>query len=220
MISKRLKEIGEYVENNAYILDVGCDHALLDIYLVKEKNVLAIASDINPKPLEIALKNIKKYHLESKIKIENCDGLENINNKVDTVILSGLGTTTIINIIKKSYLKISNVKHFIIESNNDYYLLRKSMVDLGFIINKEKMIIDKNKYYLIIDFIFGKDKYSKKELKYGKYIKLDKVYINYLKNEIIKKKNILKNLKLKHLLKRIEINKEIKEMKNIINNKK
>ena len=37
-INDRLKKIGDLVDANSLCLDIGCDHALLDIYLVKEKN--------------------------------------------------------------------------------------------------------------------------------------------------------------------------------------
>ena len=36
-INERLKRVASYVDDNSYIIDVGCDHALLDIYLVKTK---------------------------------------------------------------------------------------------------------------------------------------------------------------------------------------
>ena len=42
-INSRLKKIGDLVEANSFCLDVGCDHALLDIYLVKKK----VSSDDN-----------------------------------------------------------------------------------------------------------------------------------------------------------------------------
>lgn len=46
-INDRLKKIGDLVEANSFCLDIGCDHAFLDIYLVKKnKNIKAIASDI------------------------------------------------------------------------------------------------------------------------------------------------------------------------------
>ena len=35
-INARLKKIGDLVEANSFCLDVGCDHAFLDIYLVKQ----------------------------------------------------------------------------------------------------------------------------------------------------------------------------------------
>ena len=58
-INDRLKLIGDLVKANSFCLDVGCDHALLDIYLVKRnKNIKAIASDVAEGPLDIAKNNI------------------------------------------------------------------------------------------------------------------------------------------------------------------
>ena len=75
-ISKRLKVIGDLVPDNSFILDIGCDHALLSIYAVtKNKSVKAIASDINEGPLKTAKSNIKKYDVEDKIKLKQEDGL-------------------------------------------------------------------------------------------------------------------------------------------------
>ena len=43
-INDRLKHIGDLVEANSFCLDIGCDHAFLDIYLVKQnKNIKAIS---------------------------------------------------------------------------------------------------------------------------------------------------------------------------------
>ena len=56
-INNRLKMIGDLVQANSFCLDVGCDHALLDIYLVhRNKNIKAVASDIAEGPLEQAKK--------------------------------------------------------------------------------------------------------------------------------------------------------------------
>lgn len=217
MISKRLKKIASFVDDGAYILDVGCDHALLDVYLAKYKNAKCIASDINKKPLEAAFRNVKLYGLEDKIKVSLSDGLNLITSDIDTVVISGLGSNTIIDIIRKDLDKIKNVKHFIISSNNDYYYLRKNMNDLGFIINKEEMIYDK-KYYLIIDFIYGNKKYSDFDLKYGPILKesCNSIYKDYLLDLKNKKLNILKSLRFKHLFKIFNIKKEIREIDKIL----
>ena len=52
-INNRLKQIGDLVEANSFCLDVGCDHALLDIYLVKKnKNILKEARRKSTSPIE------------------------------------------------------------------------------------------------------------------------------------------------------------------------
>ena len=61
MISLKLKAIAFFIDKNDRVVDVGCDHAYLDIYLVKNglcKNI--IASDINENALNIAKNNIQK----------------------------------------------------------------------------------------------------------------------------------------------------------------
>ena len=47
-ISKRLEAMSSLVSNNSKVIDVGCDHGLLDIYLYQQNiSTKIIASDIN-----------------------------------------------------------------------------------------------------------------------------------------------------------------------------
>ena len=66
-LSSRLEAVATLVDINARVIDVGCDHAYLDIYLTMNNGNKCIATDINKNALEIAKKNIKKYNLEKKI---------------------------------------------------------------------------------------------------------------------------------------------------------
>lgn len=214
-ISERLRVISDFIPDNSFILDIGCDHALLDIYTVlNKKNIKSIASDINEGPLKGAKENIKKYNLENEIHLVLGDGFSSYKKGVDTVILSGLGSTTIIDILQKGKDCLDSVDRLIISSNNDYYYLRKSICDLGFYIKDEKIVYEKDKYYPIIVFLKGKEKYSDFELKYGPVLlkEKNKTYKNYLKFQRKKLMKIYKELKLKHVLKKIKIKKEIKRI--------
>ena len=58
-LSKRLSAIASFVLNNAVIADIGCDHALLDIYLSKNNIIKkSFAIDITKGALNQADKNI------------------------------------------------------------------------------------------------------------------------------------------------------------------
>ena len=60
-LSKRLSIVASLIDSKR-IIDVGCDHALLDIYLAQEnKDIKIIVSDINENALNNAKENIKKY---------------------------------------------------------------------------------------------------------------------------------------------------------------
>lgn len=209
-ISKRLRAIGDLIEDNSFILDVGCDHALLDIYVVSnKKNVKAIASDINEGPLKGARDNIRKYDLEDKIVLSNSDGLESYQEGVDVIILSGLGSTTIIDILIGGKDILDNIDEIIISSNNDYDYLRKNLGILGFTVDKELIVKDRNKYYQVIKFKKGILNYNKYELKYGK-ISSDSTYIEYLNFNRKKLLEIYKLLGFNHFFSRIKIGKEIR----------
>ncbi len=214
-ISKRLRAIGDLVSNNSFILDVGCDHALLDIYVVKTKeNVKAIASDINDGPLKGARYNVEKYNLLDRISLKKANGLDSFEDGVDTVILSGLGSNTIISIIENGLDKIGFCK-VIVSSNNDYYYLRKSMFKFGYVSTFERVIKDKNKFYPIIVFEKGNSKYIKYEFKYGKYMN-DSVYREYLIWNREKLFKIYSSLGIRYFYKKMCLRNEIRYLDRVI----
>lgn len=218
-LDNRLKRITDFIPSDSYILDVGCDHALLDIYLaLNRNNVKLIASDINENPLKIAKENIKKYNLEDEIILEKADGVSKINDEVDTVVIAGMGTSTINDIINNDLKKLKNVKKIIISSHTSSFELRENMNKKGFKIIDEAVVFDKGKYYEIIVYSNGYEKLSKLDMKYGPIIskrkdEITKAYFNerYLKLIEIYKKIPNGNKKLKD-----DLNKKIKEIKKFL----
>ena len=212
-ISKRLRAISDFISDNSFILDVGCDHALLDVYCaLNKKNVKAIASDIKEGPLAVAKENVKKYDVSSKVTVLLGDGLSTYQTGVDTVVISGLGSSTIVSILNKGSKVLPNIDKLIISSNNDYCFLRKSICDLGFCISDEIMVYDNDKFYPVILFKKGYKVYDYYELKYGPVLlnKMDKDFIGYLNNEKSKLFDIYRMLRLKHMRKRLKVKKDIK----------
>ena len=221
MISKRLKQVADYINKKDIVVDIGCDHALLDIYLVKEKKLKnIIVSDILQSALDNAIKNIKKYKLEDKITPILSDGLENINiSKIDTIIISGMGTKNIIKILR-NIGKSKNIKKIVIQSNNDYYYLRTFMKREGFIIKDESVIKDKNINYITMQFIRGKKMYFYSDYMFGPVLKLDKNNLWYFQENLKSLEFINKNIpytsmQKKYALKKIRVlSKIIKKLNN------
>ena len=149
-ISNRLKEIGNFITNAKVVVDVGCDHALLPIYLVlNNKSLSAIAVDNKIGPLNSAKENIKEYNLESKIKTVLSDGLKEVIPKdYDTIVISGMGGETIIDIISNG--PINDEATLILEPNKNVKELREYLTLNSYEIIDEKMIKDKSYFYTII----------------------------------------------------------------------
>ena len=189
-LSKRLESIANYVTDNMNLVDVGCDHALLDIFLVQtKKNIKVIASDINQNALDIAINNIKKYHLENKIKTCLSKGLESIDTaSLDTIIISGMGSHTMVGILYNSISKLKNINTLILQSNNDIDFLREKVTKLGYYIKEEKLIKDSNIIYTIIVFKKGHKRYTKREIYFGPTLlkNKDNLFIEKYKEELKK----------------------------------
>ena len=168
-LSKRLEVVASYINDNVKLVDIGCDHGLLDIYLAKNrKNITIIASDINENALSNAISNIKKYNLEDIISYRISNGLDNIlKEEIDTIVISGMGAHTIVGILYKNMKKLEYVKDIIIQSNNNIDFLRYKVTKLGYYIKDEKLVKDAGIIYTVIYFTKGRKYYSKKKLYFG-----------------------------------------------------
>ena len=101
-LSKRLEAISSLVPNNSKIIDIGCDHGLLDIYLYQQKKCnKIIASDINKSALNNAKENIKKNNLETKIETRLGNGLDTLKESdgINAIVISGMGAHTVLGIL-------------------------------------------------------------------------------------------------------------------------
>ncbi len=213
-LSKRLASIASNIDKEDKVVDIGCDHGYLSIYLkAVNGNKIVIATDINENALNMAKKNINKNSILIETRLGN--GLDVIkHNEVDTIIISGMGGNTILNILKKNKLKY--IKKIVIQSNTDIPLIRKYINKLGYTIKNEQLIIDKNIYYIIITFTKGRHKYTKKELYFGPILlKENNDLFNEKKAiELNKLEEILKKIPSKKIITKYKLKKLIKLYKN------
>jgi len=165
-LTKRLQSIVEFVDSNDSLVDVGCDHGLLSIYLVKNNLVKkVIASDVNPNALASAIKNIK----DSGLAIETVlsDGIDSIDLKeINSLVIAGMGTGTIKHILEDTS-KLKDITKIIIQSNNDHFMLRSFMNSIGYYLKDESYTCERNKWYVSSCFIKSDTKNNDLELKYG-----------------------------------------------------
>ena len=214
MISNRLKTLTKYINHNDKIIDIGCDHALLDIYLVKNKLIDSlIVSDVHTSALEAGIANIKKSRLSNKITARLGNGLEVLNTQddINTILISGMGTSTIISILDNPYR--DKIDKLILQSNNDHFELRSKIVSLGFYIDAEEYFVDNKKNYINIVFIRGHKKYSKNELRYGPILIHNKEYLEFELNNCLHIKRLIPSDKF---LINWKLNREIKLLNKLL----
>lgn len=212
-INERLKKIGDLVDANSFCLDVGCDHGLLDIYLVKRnKNIKAIASDIAEGPVAAARVNIKRERLDKIIEVRLGNGLDTYSDDVDTIVISGMGGRNMIGIFKRHLEVLKKVDTIILSPNNYQVDVKKFLVSNGFYIANEEFVKDKKFIYQIIIFKKGKRHYTRKELFLGP-IFLEKkgiLFQEYYKKEALSRKILIGILPRNYWFKKMVVKREIK----------
>lgn len=183
MLSNRLLSIASLINNGESIIDIGCDHGLLDIYLTLNKSCKCSCCDVNKGIVSRAISNIKKYGLLDSIDVFVGNGNADLMLSLDTVmVMSGMGTSTILKILENN-----RTNTIICQTNTDLYSLRKSVCDMGYFIESEDLVFDNNRYYVSIRFNKGDSNYSYDEYLLGPCLfdnPLFKDYVNnlYLKN--------------------------------------
>ncbi len=202
----RIEAIYSFIDLKDRVVDVGCDQAKLGILLAK-RNQKSIASDISPKVIERASLDIRKLGLDNLIDVRVSNGLQNIKkNEADTLVLSGMGTHTILEILNSTKLRFNKI---ITISNNYHDILRNKMNELNYKVDKELIIKENNKYYNLILFTEGTKEYSQKELLLGLNQVDSKQYNEYL-NHLLKKYKTIKesskdkNIKIDEMITLIE----------------
>lgn len=165
-LSKRLLACANYTDGFNKLADIGTDHAQLPIHCVNEGFVYnALAIDNKEGPFVIAYSNVKKASLDHKIKVIKGDGISKIDDDVDVVVISGMGGHLISSIIEKDERK--NVKRFILQPNSDAPEVRTKLLELGYKLVDELVIVDQKKYYDIMVFELGEQQLSLFELEFG-----------------------------------------------------
>ncbi len=204
MLSVRLQAIANLVNKDSIIADIGSDHGLLPCFLAKEDLIKkAYAIDNKEGPLKFAYDNIETYNLKDKVYPILANGLDNLNSDVTSIVIAGMGFETIKMILESNFDKVLKVNQVIIQSNTEVSGLRKWIMDKKFLIEEEVIIKDNDKIYTIISFNpqITKD-YGNQSHYLSAYLlkNKDSLYVESLRERLIKLEEIIKFRQEKNLL--------------------
>lgn len=196
-ISKRIQKIIEYIDVEDSVADIGCDHGYLGLGCL-EKGIKFLQNIDNKKgPLTTAMKNLSDYQMNDNVIYTLCDGLDNLDSRVDTIVISGMGGDLINQIINRNLEKTKKLKKIIIVAHTKLFLLRKELTKNFYIID-ETIISEKNKLYEII--IFKPSGEAKTNYNYDDYllgpiqkIKKEDLFIDKWNSRLEEIEKILKN---------------------------
>jgi tRNA (adenine22-N1)-methyltransferase len=200
-LTKRMRMNADLVPAGAKAADIGCDHGYVSIYLAEHKMCRVIAMDVREGPLAAARKNIGLAGMENIIECRLSDGLTALApGEVDTVLIAGMGGMLIRDILRDGKQILSQITTLVLQPQSDWQVVRKTVFELGFCIDKESFCTDAGKNYIAMRARTDRGKkehpYSEAEWMFGRYLptKKDADYIDYLEHERLKYAAIKKQL--------------------------
>jgi len=221
----RLISIINFIPPASNVADVGTDHALLPVYLVKQGIAArVIAGDLNDGPLEAARRNVYEAGLAGEISIRQGYGLDIIEpGEADIAVIAGMGGSTIREIIRDSGSKAATLKQLVLQPMADAGPLREWLVENGWRIAAEELVREDNRIYEIISAVPGREETTDRMLiAIGPRLfeQRNPLLVELLNREIQKQKDIMSAMtqsKSKHTYEKMNrISEETKKLERIV----
>lgn len=151
-ISKRLKFIADLVCAGPVAADIGTDHAIVPVYLLKEDRVgKVIAVDLSRECIKKAQDAAIRHHLEEQLEARLSDGLEKISpGEVSSIVISGMGGILMTQILESGLDVVLETKELILSPHRDADLVREFLENNDLEIVLDEVIEDKKKKYCVI----------------------------------------------------------------------
>ena len=207
-LSLRLSAIADMVTEGNRLVDVGCDHGYLPVYLIQQKKIpSAIAMDVRKGPLSRAQEHISQYGLEEYITTRLSDGLAGLMaGEGDTLVIAGMGGPLMERILTDGKSVRDSFSELILQPQSDIPHFRRFIQSEGWVIVEEKMVEEDGKFYPMMRVVPGVE--SKKNCSekgenfytlqeaFGKFLLEEKnpVLYRYLQREARIRAGILKQL--------------------------
>ncbi len=187
-LSKRLQAVASFVASGSAVADIGTDHGYIPVYLVKEGVApRALAMDVRKGPLERAKEHVREYGLSDRIALRLSDGLSGLKpGEADTVIIAGMGGKLTIRILEQGRHVWDSVKQFILSPQSDIGETRRFLEQAGFCIDREAMVEEDGKFYVVMDVSRGEMRLVRAcYYEYGRdlIVKRDPALFRYLDRE-------------------------------------
>ncbi len=146
----RLQACADYVRPDTCIVDVGTDHAKLACFLgLQGRQVLA--TDINQKPLEAAMRTIEATGTGAQVKTRLSNGLQQVSlADGQDIIIAGMGGELIFSIIMACDWIKDPACQLILQPMTQTDFLRQSLAQNGFCIQDETAVSENRHCYSIL----------------------------------------------------------------------
>lgn len=146
--------------------DIGADHGRLSCYLLFHGICRQmIVSDISSESLKKSKRLLEQHGLSVQAVFRVADGLTAIQEKVDAVLIAGIGGKTVSGMLQNHNL-IGDAR-LIISVQTDLPFLRKALVKHQYTLNRETVVRAADRFYTVIEADKGNCDYSNQQIYIG-----------------------------------------------------
>ncbi len=152
VLSARLQMLANMVTPGNRLVDVGCDHGFLSIYLVQAGLCpSAIAMDVRKGPLAGARRHVEEYGLGDYITLRLSDGLAAYRiGEADTLVCAGMGGRLMERILGEGMEGIKGMGELILQPQSELPQFRAFLRRAGLQVIEEDAVCEEGKYYFAI----------------------------------------------------------------------
>lgn len=149
VLSRRLGMLADMVTRGNRVVDVGCDHGFLSIYLVQQGiTPRVLAMDVRKGPLAAAAQHIEECGLGEYIETRLSDGLHEYRaGEADTLICAGMGGRLMARIVSENREKAEALGELILQPQSELREFRGFLRMNGFLVTAEDAVCEEGKYY-------------------------------------------------------------------------
>jgi len=152
-LTPRLQAMADLIPLGSIVADIGTDHACLPVYLILNKiSRRVVASELNHAPLQQAKETVAAFDCLQKIDLRLGNGLHVITavDKIDTVVIAGMGGQSIATILRDGRHKLKDVRQLILQPMSEESYLRLFLAQNGFALAEEVLAREGRRFYEII----------------------------------------------------------------------
>lgn len=223
-LSLRLSAIAEMVTEGSRLVDVGCDHGYLPVYLVLNHKIpSAVAMDVRKGPLSRAQEHLQEYSLGKYIETRLSDGLLALKpGEGDALVIAGMGGPLMEKILTEGEAVLESFQELILQPQSDIAHFRHFIREKGWEIIRENIILEDGKFYPMMKAVKASGRvmppYTREEEWFGKLLleQYHPVLEQYLQRELRLREEILVRLRSAPTEPALRRMKEIEEEKQLV----
>lgn len=165
VLSERLSSLARQVSPGKCVVDVGCDHGFLSIYLVQQGiSPRVLAMDVRKGPLSGAQEHIAEYGMGDYIETRLSDGLlEYRIGEAQSLVCAGMGGKLMMKILKESEEKAKSLEELILQPQSELPAFRRFLKAEGYLTLDENILCEEGKYYFLFKVCYAPGKESAEE---------------------------------------------------------